>query len=59
MTSKIKLIVLLISFILLLYASTIGEGSVFNIVIIGAFVIGIKEFINLRNDEKNNKKKDK
>lgn len=59
MTSKIKLIVILISFILLLYASTIGEGSVFNIVIIGAFVIGIKEFINLRNDEKNNKKKDK
>ncbi|WP_270642148.1 hypothetical protein [Paraclostridium sordellii] len=59
MTSKIRLIVILISFILLLYASMIGEGSAFNLVIIGAFAIGIKECISLRNDEKNKKKKDK
>ena len=59
MTSKIRLIVILISFILLLYASMIGEGSAFNLVIIGAFAIGIKEYISLRTDEKNKKKKDK
>lgn len=55
MTSKTKLIILVIALLMLLYASIIGEGSAFNLLIIVIFIAGIKNYIDTRAEEKKEK----
>lgn len=58
MSNKAKLIGIVISFILLLYASILGEGSAFNLVITILLAIGLKDCITaLVTDIKDKKSK--
>ena len=58
MSNKAKLIGTVISFILLLYASILGEGNAFNPVIIILLAIGLKDCITtLVTDIKDKKSK--
>ncbi len=52
MTSKTKLIIMTISFLMLLYASMLGEGSASNLIIIAFFIKSIKDYIDTRAEEK-------